>query len=169
MNIFKGLFIRNENVILERITKSDLVPKSHKTFPTEMNILNSKFSFRGELAIGLAMLLLPWLFLLKHFEIKTFFGIGIMFIMGLFIIIRAKEKLINNRYDIGKKGIFFQDKLYEWHKIKEIQRVRLAKKRRTEILRIISNEAPTELPLNSDLAPKPFIIVDYIKYMINNN
>jgi len=158
-----------EDEILERYSKGESYRKTKNEFPNELNERISKFTYHVEISIGIVFITLPWLILLKYPELSTFFGIGSIVVIGVLMIIIANDKVKNYSFDIGPDGIVFKNQLLKWNQIVEIQKVRLSKKRRPVVLRILTNDVPIELSLNSDLNPKPHQIIEYIKYMINKN
>lgn len=159
-----------EDKILERYSKNHSIRIPDKEYPDELLVRHSKFAFRAEIIMGVAMILLPFLFLIPHPETETYFGIAIMEFFGIGVILSAKGKIQSNNYDLSITGIRYKEKTISWADVSEVQKVRLKRRNSNIILKVLDQKGKVvfDLPLTSDLNPKPPFIEEYLLFVLKN-
>ncbi len=159
-----------EDEILERYSKNHSIRIPDKEYPDELLVRHSKLAYRAEIIMGVAMILLSFLFLIPHPETEIYFGIAIGVIFGTGVILSAKGKTQSHNYNLSKTGIRYKEKTILWADISEIQKVRLKRRNSNIIFRVLDQKGKVifDLPLTSDLTPKPHIIKEYLLFVLKN-
>ena len=159
-----------EEEILERYSKNHSIKITDKEYPDELLVRHSKLAYRAEIILGIVMILFSFLFLIPYPEPETYIAIAIGAFFGIFVILSAKGKIQNNNYDLSNTGIRYKEKTIIWADISEIQKIRLKRRNSNLILRVLDQNGKIvfDLPLTSELNPKPNIIQEYLLYVLKN-
>lgn len=170
IHMFSIDWLKIEDEIVERYTKKHSFKIQYKEYPNSLVVRHSKTAFIVEIILGLLMTILPFLFLILYPKNNSFFGVAIIALFGVLIVFSAKNKLKTNNYTISKRGIRYGKQTVVWSTVKEIQLVKLAKKRNTEVLRVLNQNGSIvfDLPFIAELDPKPHFIKEYLLFILKD-